>query len=193
MIEIGDFIKTNIEIRENEIWSVNQYKYSINKNCQKLLYSDNLLNINFLTNPDNYDLIYRISSKSFENPTTMISNRLVGLSCMLNGINYFTGMDFENIKYVQKYKYFLVSFYILAGQVFSDGNHRLCYNYLLSQNIDKNRISSIIGTIDLCRRHKNIDWNCIHDFIQTLINNLFFILNQRDENILVEKIENFFI
>lgn len=191
MIDICDFIRTNIEIRKNEI--VNSKEYNINKNCLKLLDPNNLLNISFLTNPDNYNLIYRISSKSFDTPTIMISNRLVGLSYMLANINYFTGIEFENISYVQKFKYFLIAFYILAGQVFSDGNHRVCYHYLLEQGIDKNKISSIIGTIDLCRRHKNIDWDNLHDFIQKLINNLLYVINQRDENILLEKIENLFI
>jgi hypothetical protein len=191
MIDICDFIRINIEIRKNEI--ENSKEYNINKNCLKLLDQNNLLNMSFLTNPDNYDLIYRISSKSFDAQSIIKSNRLVGLSCALANINYITGIEFENIRYIQKFKYFLISFYILAGQVFSDGNHRVCYHYLLKQGIDKNRISSIIGTIDLCRRHKNIDWDNLHDFIQKLINNLFYVINQRDENILIEKIENFFI
>lgn len=191
MIDICDFIKTNIELRKNEIESSNQY--SINKNCLKLLDSKNLLTVNFLINPDNYDLVYRISSKSFETPTKMISNRLIGLYCMLADVNFMTKIEFENIKYVQKFKYFFVSFYILAGQVFSDGNHRVCYHYLYECGINKNRISSIIGLIDICRRHKNIDWDNLHDFIQKLINNLFLIVSQRDDTILVEKIENLFI
>lgn len=191
MINVIDFVRTNIQIRKYEIDISKQH--SINKNCLKLLNSDKLSNDDFLTNPYNYDLIYRISSKSFETPTKIISNRLVGLSCMLDNINYITGIEYENINYVLKYKYFLVSFYILAGQVFSDGNHRVCCHYLLEQGIDKTRINNILGTIDLCRRYKNIYWNNLHEFIQKLINNLFFVLNQHDENVLVEKIENLFI
>ena len=191
MIDICYFIRTNILIRKNEI--ENSKEYNINKNCLKLLDTNNLLNISFLTNPDNYNLIYRISSKSFYNPTTMISNRLVGLSYMLVNLNYLTGTEFKNIKYVKKFKYFLITFYILAGQVFSDGNHRVCYHYLLEQGIDKNRISRILCSIDSCRRHTNIDWSNLHDFIQKIINNLFHIINEKEENLLLEKIENLFI
>ena len=191
MNDIFDFIRINIKIRNNEI--ENSSEYNINKNCLKLLDQHNLLNMSFLTNPDNYNLIYRISSKAFDTSTMIISNRLVGLSYMLANTNYITGIEFENIKHVQKFKYFLISFYILAGQVFSDGNHMVCYYYLLEQGIDENKISNTIGTIDLCRRQKNIDWLNLHDFIQIFINNLFYVINKRDENMLLEKIENLFI
>lgn len=193
MINICEFIKTNIEIRQYEI--ENTKDYNINKNCLNLLNLDDftILNIINSNNPDNYDLIYRLSSKSFENPNKIISNRLEGLTYMLSNMNYMTRIEFDNIKHVEKYKYFLISFYILAGQIFTDGNHRVCYKYLLNQGINKNRIHGIIKTIDLCRRYKNVDWNNIHEFIQKLINNLITVINIKNENILLEKIENLFI
>lgn len=199
MINICDFIKANIEIRKCELTGIKDY--NINKKCLNLLTENNssllsLINTNNPYNPynpDNFDIIYRISSKSFESTSRIISNRLEGLSSMLVNINYKTGDKFNNIEYVEKYKYFLVSFYIVAGQIFSDGNHRVCYQYLLYQGLTIDKISRIIKTIDLSRRNKYIDWNNLHDFIQKLIDNLISIINQRDENILLEKIENLFI
>ena len=193
MIDVCDFIKINIEIRTYEITGIKDY--NLNKNCLNLLTLNNssLLNTINSTNPDNYDIIYRLSSKSFETPSRIISNRIDGLACILSNINYMTGYKFNNIKYVEKYKYFFVSFYILAGQVFSDGNHRVCYHYLLTQPINKDRISGIIGSIDSCRRHKNIYWDNLHEFIQKLIDNLGLVIGHRDEKLLLEKIENLFI
>jgi hypothetical protein len=193
MINICDFIKANIEIRKYELTGIKDY--NINKKCLNLLTENNssLLSLINANNPDNFDIIYRISSKSFESTSRIISNRLEGLSSMLVNINYKTGDKFNNIEYMEKYKYFLVSFYIVAGQIFSDANHRVCYQYLLYQGLTIDKISRIIKTIDLSRRNKYIDWDNIHDFIQKLIDNLISIINQRDENILLEKIENLFI
>lgn len=193
MISIYDFIKVNIKIRQNEITYVNPKLYNIDNECLKLINLDDLSLSKIINNPENYDIIYKISSKSFETPTKIISNRLEGLTDMLSNVNFITKIEFENIKYIQKYKYFLVSFYILAGQVFSDGNHRVCYQYLLTQGIDENKINSIIGTIDSFRRYKYIDWYNLHEFIQKLINNLVVVINQKNENLLLEKIENLFI
>lgn len=193
MCDIVYFIKTNIKIRTCEITGTKEY--NLNKDCLNLLTLNNISLLNTIdsNNPDNYNIIYRLSSKSFETPYKIISNRLNGLGCILSNINYITGIKFNNIKYVEKFKYFLVSFYILAGQVFSDGNHRVCYEYLLTQGINKNRISCIIGTIDTCRIHKQINWDNLHVFIQKLIDNLDFVITQKDDNLLLEKIENFFI
>jgi hypothetical protein len=193
MFNICDFVRQNIKIRSVEI--TNTKAYNINKKCISLLSLNNgdLLDIIDSTNPDNFDIIYRLSSKSFDTPSVIISNRIEGLNCMLSGINYTSGVEFENINHVSKYKYFLIVFYILVGQVFSDGNHRVCYNYLLSNKINEYKIEKIIGTIDSCRRYQQINWDNLHKFIQKLINNLVLIITQTNENIILEKIENLFI
>jgi hypothetical protein len=193
MNNICDFIKTNIVIRKQEVTMTN-FHY-IDKHCLNLLNLNNvsLLNKFSPTNPDNIDLIYKLSSKSFDSPSTMISNRIDGLGCMLANINYSSGIEFTNINYVGKYKYFLITFYILAGQVFSDGNHRVCYQYLLANNIEKSKISNIIEIIDSCRRNKKIDWDNLHKFIQKIIDNMVLFITRRDENLILEKIENLFV
>lgn len=192
---ICDFIKLNIETRKAELDVTKKQNHYIDEKCFNLLSLDNdtLLNRISLTNSDNFDIFYKISSKSFDTPFIIISNRIEGLNCLLSNINYESKIKFENIDYVSKYKYFLITFYILAGQVFSDGNHRVCHQYLLANGIEEIKILNIIRTIDSCRRYRIIDWNNLHEFIQKLINNLVLIVTQRDESIIMEKIENLFI
>lgn len=196
---IFDFIKTNIIIRKNEITSPEKKPHYIDSECFVLLESIEKSNINFkdFLVEKNFNIIYKLSSKSFDTSNTLIinnTNRLEGLNCFLLNINYKTGKLFNNIKYVERYKYFFVSLYILAGQVFSDGNHRVCYQYLISHGINNVKVSRIIDMIDLFyRSNKNICWENLHEFIQKIINNLVMEVDLKNENLLLEKIEKIFI
>lgn len=198
-VDIFYFIKTNIIIRKDEINSLEKKPYYIDSECLILVNSIEKSNINFreFFVQKNFNIIYKLSSKSFDTSNTLIinnTNRLAGLNCLLSNINYKTGKLFNNIKYVEKYKYFFVSLYILAGQVFSDGNHRVCYEYLISQGIDDIKVSRIINMIDLfCRNNKKICWENLHEFIQKIIDNLITVVDFRNEKSLLEKIENIFI
>ena len=55
------------------------------------------------------------------------------------------------------------------------------------------KASEIIKMVDKCIVHRNICWENIHEFIQIFINNLAFVLDERNGNLLIEKIENIFI
>ena len=215
MDSIVDFIRANIKLREHEILSDNPKPYQIDIKCLKLLDNINLVKIELLVSlgsvpvgmletqvselgfePTNAldNILYRISSKSFDDITgKIISNRVCGLHCILAGINYKTGKKFNNINWVQGLKHFLIALYIISGQVFSDGNHRTSYQYLISIGTDKEKAVRTIKMIDTCGKKKQIDWSNIHEFIQKLINNLTEIISDKNEQLVFEKIENFFI
>lgn len=195
MNNLTDFIITNIKIRKDELLIKNQKNYYLNSNCLKLL-DDKILpqiDLDFINNTNNFDIIYRLSSKSFLEPYLLESNRLEGLYCMLDNINYQTKLFYKNINFVKKYKYFLIAFYIVAGQIFTDGNHRVAFHYLISTGIDEKKASNTVKMIDSCCKYKKISWCNIHEFIQKLIDNLTLIINQNNENIILKKIENLFI
>lgn len=223
MININHFIKKNIEIRINELHSLESKPHYINDNC--LLYlnwlrsldiddiytnTSNSSNKNYpglfyfdlnelSTNPYylnhivNEDLIYRLSSKSFQSNSNTKSNRLEGLNSILSGINYKLGYEFMNLKYIDKYKYYVVCLYVIGGQVFSDGNHRVCWYYLKSQNICETKIWNIIKSLDIFIKKHQIHWDNLHEVIQNFINNLYKIISNRNDDILIKKIENLFI
>ena len=186
-----DFIRANIKIRENEISFSNPTQYNLNSRCLNLL-SSTFDSINIFDSIDN-DILYRISSKSFYDPNKIISNRILGLQCILTGINFTTGKQFDNISFIKQYKYFIVAIYLIAGQIFTDGNHRVCQQYLNYQGFPYDKSINIIKIIDNCRRIQTIDWENIHEFIQKIINNLAKIITNKNENLILEKIENLFI
>ena len=200
MNSLEDFIKANIKIRENEVTNELKKQYHIDMRCLNLMkFIDNFENsnrsdISDIINNLDYDILYRISSKSFSNPGTIISNRILGLKSILECINFTTGRLYENILHVLPYRYFLVSFYLIAGQIFSDGNHRVCQQYLMiCHSFSYDKSIGIIKMIDSCRKHKLIDWSNIHDFLQKFIDNLARIITEKNESIILEKIENLFI
>ncbi len=169
-----DFVKANIIIRKDSFAS-----------NPKLFNS-----IVFAKSIESYDLemLEKISSKSFVNG--YVTNRVQGLESLLQGINFLTGMEFKYFDKVSHSHPFIISCYILAGQVFSDGNHRVVLEYLNSQGFDFEKSIKYIQMIDCCRRNKDLSWENIHQFIQTLITNIFVV---KGENELNKKIESLFI
>ncbi len=196
---INYFIKLNILERINELDYLNPKKYHLNMECINLL---NILslrpNINLLEIIDK-DTIYRLSSKSVEKILIMPNqclnvpeNRLEGLSYLLNGKNYQTGEYFKQIEKIIPYIHFVHVYYILVGQIFTDCNHRICFKYLSSKQIDKSDCEKIINIIDHVRKIKSIIWENLHMFVQIIINNIVKFIEFGEINI-EEKIENIFI
>jgi hypothetical protein len=166
-----DFVKANITIRKSS-------------------FSDNpQLFISILSSKsiDSYDsmMLKNISSKSFNiNNNNYIVNRVQGLDCLLNGINFITGKKFTSFYLVSQSKIhpFIISCYILAGQVFSDGNHRVVMEYLHLTGHSYSKSIKYIEMIDNARRTKYLSWENIHEFIQTLISNIVDIQGEIDLN-----------
>lgn len=215
MININHFIKKNIEIRLSEYHRQETKPHYIDDNCisylnwlksldlddiysnyPELFYFDlNELATNpyYMNHQINRDLIYRLSSKSFESNSNIKSNRIEGLNSILLGYNYKLDCEFINFKYINKYKYYIICLYVIGGQVFTDGNHRICWHYLKSQNICETKIWNIIKALDGFIKHSQVSWNNLHEVIQNFINNIYKIISNRNDDILLEKIENLFI
>jgi hypothetical protein len=144
MQTLGDIIKSNLIIRNLTIHSFDL---------------DNIIRTIDL------QTLELISSKSFVKQGTII-NRLEGLECILNNINFLTGKKYNNIENMKpRIRHVLIAYYILAGQVFSDGNHRVTIEYLKSHNFRNEQIEKIIYEIDMNRRNI-VSWENIHDYIQ---------------------------
>lgn len=173
MITTIDFVKSNLSIRKSSF-----------TDCASV-YNTIMLDPNLSIKSIDNKMLQKISSKSFvtsqlTSNITNKSNRLEGLDCMLNGINFLTGVIFKNYSKVIQYKYFFISLYILAGQVFSDGNHRVVLEYLQTLGFDQIKSTKILNTIDSIRRRTNLDWDSIHGFIQNLIDNIVLIKGEID-------------
>lgn len=205
---INEFVKTNIQLRIDELSSINKKNYHINERCVELL---NLIDV-YLTSPESYfnildimdeDILCRISSKSIlqipsnsqdKTITNIITNRLRGLDLMLNGINFKTGVTYCGFLNISKYRYFIVAFYIVAGQVFTDCNHRVCNEYLCSCGIPKEKANKIIKAIDVCRNNKSVGWDNLHKCVEKIISKLNRMSEEEiNEIISNEKIENIYI
>ena len=85
---------------------------------------------------------------------------------------------------------FIISCYIIVGQIFSDANHRVVLKYLDSIGFSYSKSIKYIEMIDNARRTKNLSWEDIHDFIQILISNIILVQGEDELN---EKIEKMFI
>lgn len=193
-MEFISFIRFNINIRFDELNILNKLDYHIDEECVNLLNSNDLIILHKIHN--NSDIFYKISSKSFNviaDRRNFVVDRLSGLNHLLNNLNFKTKNLFIGIEIVGKYKYFLISSYIIAGQIFTDGNHRTVIKYLKHNGYDCERINTIINLIDNVIISKNVRWDNIHEFIQKLIDNIVHVINTNCENLLVEKIENLFI
>lgn len=170
-----DFVKANTIIRKKSFISNPSLFNSI-------IYSNCI---------DSYDstMLEKISSKSFVSKDHVI-NRIQGLECLLNGINFETNEKFKHFNSVAHAHPFIITCYILAGQVFSDGNHRVVLEYLQTIGFSFDKSIKYIQMIDNARRNKNLDWENIHEFIQTLISNIVVVKGEIELN---KKIENMFI
>jgi hypothetical protein len=167
-----DFVRCNLSIRKEH------FEDCIN------IYNSIMLDKNLSIKSINNTMLEKISSKSFpsSNIKQFKSNRVEGLECMLHGINYITGKKFKgyDLSCITKYNYFFISLYILAGQVFSDGNHRVTIEFLQTQGFDYPKALQTINQIDLIRRKTSLDWDSIHNFIQVLINNIIAVKDEID-------------
>jgi len=169
-----DFVKANIMIRE-ELF------------CDPVLFNAVRSYESIDSLSEDLEMLQKISSKSFNNK--YIINRLKGLDQLLNGINFKTGTLFKDFDLVTSTHPLIISCYILAGQIFSDGNHRVVFKFLESQGLTFDKAAKYIKMIDNARINKNLSWDNIHDFIQLLISN---IITVKDKS-LNQKIENMFI
>ena len=176
MDTINELVSININTRINELRE--NKLYSIDHKCVNLLFKTTSIRNALIcddtnNNIINNDILYRISSKSFSNPNGLFENRIKGLDDLLNNINFTTRQKFINIDDLElSFKWLIVSFYIIAGQVFSDGNHRSCCQYLLSQGFTHIKVSNIIKRIDYYIYISGIEWSNIHIFIQKLIDKI---------------------
>jgi hypothetical protein len=155
-----DFVRANITIRKISF-------FNNPKLFNSIIFSDSI---------ESYDskMLENISSKSFI-MNGYIVNRIKGLECLLNGINFETGERFVNFDLVKNEHPFIISCYILAGQVFSDANHRVVLEYLNSLGYSFSKSIKYVEKIDSTRRTKNLSWENIHDFIESLISNILDI------------------
>jgi hypothetical protein len=169
-----DFVRANITIRESS-FSTNHELF------ESIMFLDSI-------NSYNSEMLKTISSKSFRNNSFV--NRLEGLEYLLNGLNFKTGEKFKYFDSVKNAHPFIISCYVLAGQVFSDGNHRVVLQYLNSIGYSYLRSIKYIEMIDNARRTKDLSWENIHDFIQKLLFNICCIQGEIEIN---KKIENMFI
>jgi hypothetical protein len=170
-----DFVRTNITIRKSS-FSTNPQLFD------SIIFSDSIDSYNL-------EMLKNISSKSFIG-NGYIVNRLKGLEYLLNGLNFKTGEKFKNFDLVKHAHPFIISCYILAGQVFSDANHRVVMQYLNSMGYSYSRSIKYIEMIDNARRTKCLSWENISEFVQTLISNIVYVEGDIEIN---KKIENMFI
>ncbi len=105
------------------------------------------------------ELVEIISSKG--------SDRLKSFYYFVNGINHFTNEEIEWFKNVSpKYLVFLIGCYIINAQVFSDGNHRTAYEYILKSGyFTQEETNFLIEKIKIIRYHVQTDFNSVitHD------------------------------
>lgn len=185
---LNDFIKTNIIVRMNELENPCPKQHEINSRCVELIdiiESDSNYDIlNMLK--FNQDIFCRISSKSIG-----YKNRLEGLNFMLKGQNFQSTKIYEQFEQLNKYKFLVVCYYIVVGQVFSNGNHRVGIEFLMSNHIDKLNATNIVNIMDISRNVNQIGWENIHDFIQIIIFKLVKMINEKIN--FMEKIENIFV
>lgn len=171
-----DFVKANVTIRKDSFIE-----------CPKLFNSIVFSQSIELVTKD-LEMLKKISSKSFVNG--LVTNRVQGLECLLEGKNFITGIKYKHFDLASHAHPFIISCYILAGQVFSDGNHRVVFEYLTSQGFEFAKSIKYIQMIDHCRQTKNLSWENIHEFIQILISNIVAVKGEIE---LSKKIENMFI
>lgn len=176
-MSVIDLIKFNISVRKSDFL------------LEPQIYNTIMLNPDFNLGSIDNQMLQKISSKSFVSDK-LIFNRIHGLDCILNGINFATGKKYNNFDNVLSYKYFFVSFYIVGGQVFSDGNHRTALYYLQSKEIQPEKSIKIIKLIDTVIRKINLSWDQIHEFVQILIDNLAFIKETKNISLQIDQLIN---
>ncbi len=176
MNTVIDFVKSNLIIRKESFSNPNLFN--------AIVFSKSI-------NSYNLEMLKEISSKSIvDSSTNTIINRLEGLECLLNGKNFITKEKFKHFNSVTHAHPFIIGCYILAGQIFSDGNHRVVLEYLQSTGLSFLKSVKYIEMIDHARRNKNLSWENIHEFIEILISNIFVVKGEIELN---KKIENMFI